>query len=103
MFTAALQDVDVANKTSFIFTVYLSGIMENYRVYEMGDLLSLQLLLSIKNQYLTDLKLMSKDDKAGFSVHKWILAARSPVFEALLNKEDCKPRLTLNYALDEIK
>lgn len=104
MFTATLQDVDVANsKTSFIFTVYLTGIVESYRVYEMDDLLSQQLLLSLKNKHLTDIKLTSKDGKVGYSVHKWMLAARSPVFANLFNKEDVKPKLTLPYTLDEIR
>ncbi len=70
----------------FTFTVYLKGIMENYQIHRMDGLLSPQLLSSTKNSD-ADFNLIAEDGKR-FSVHKWILVARSPVLAALLSDDE---------------
>jgi len=55
----------------------------------MDGLLSQQLWLSATNQAGTDYNLITQDGKS-FPVHKWILAARSPVFAALLSETEDK-------------
>jgi len=72
----------------FAFTVYLTGIGDNYRVQQMDSLLSQQLRISIENQEdIASFKLIANDGKS-FAVHKWMLAARSPVFAALFSSNE---------------
>ncbi len=77
------------NNKCLSFTVYLSsgdGIVENYKIHQLDGLLSQQLWSSAMNQYGTDFKLIANDGKT-FPVHKFILSARSTVFDVLF-KED---------------
>jgi len=68
--------------------VYLVGIVDNYRVQQMDGLLGTQLWPSVKDQQNeADFKLKSNDGNC-FHAHKWILAARSPVFAALFNSQE---------------
>ncbi len=98
LFTSSLQPVGDA--CSFTFTVQLTGIVENYRVSSIDRLLSQQLWLS--NQDGTDFELIAKDGKS-FPVHKWILAARSPVFATLFGNEESEPNYCMDCTVDEIQ
>ncbi len=52
----------------------------------MDHLVSQQLFASVTNQEGTNFNLIAKDGKV-FPVHKWILAARSNVFEAMFRDD----------------
>jgi len=71
---------------TFTFTIYLVGIMENYQVNQIDNLLSQQLLASIQDVDV-DFNLIAENGKS-FPVHKWILAARSTVVAALLSEDE---------------
>ncbi len=66
------------------FTVHLSGIVDNYRISQIDGLLISQ--MSSLNEAGTDFKVISRDGQE-LAVHKFVLAARSPVFAALFSKE----------------
>ena len=84
------------------FTVYLIGITEKYRVHPIDDLISQELLYTVTNQNdETDFKLVAKDGKS-LNVHKWILAARSPVFAALLSKEEVEQNHVMDCTMEEM-
>jgi len=88
-FTHLLKRSDI-KCTDFIFyvTLHFTGIVENYRVQQIDDLLSDQLWLSATDQLNgVVLKLIANDGNY-FPAHKWMLAARSPVFEALLSSQE---------------
>jgi len=84
-------------KTNLIisFTIHLIGIADNYRVYQIDGLLSQQLQSFVVDQVGTDLKLITKDKKI-VNVHKFILAARSPVFATMFMKDAAD----LNHEMD---
>ena len=88
------------------FTVYLGGFTENYKVQHMDGLMSQQLFSSIMdNQDGTDFNLFSKYGKR-FPVHKWILAARSNVFEVLFAGSDldaANSSHSMDFTSDEIE
>jgi len=68
---------------TFKFTVSLTGIVDNYLVHQVDDLLSQQLWSSIIATG-TDFKLIASDGNS-LPVHKWVLSARSPVFATLFS------------------
>lgn len=85
-----------------IFTVHLNGIMEKYQVHHMDARLNHQMMASITNQDETDFNLITKDGQR-FPVHKWMLAARSPIFAALfLNQEEIEPNHSMECTLNEM-
>ncbi len=90
-----------ATNTTITFTVYLIGISENYRSYQIDGLLSQQLQSFVVNQVGTDFKLITKDKKA-VNVHKFILAARSSVF-ATIFKEPGNTFDVMDCKMDELK
>jgi len=68
--------------------VFLVGIVDDYRVHQVDRYLSQQLLSSVTDQQdLADFKLIASDGNS-FTVHKWMLSARSPVFAALFSNEE---------------
>jgi len=86
------------------FTVHLTGITgNNYQVLPLDGLLSPQLMLSpVLNHDGTDSTLISSNGK-NFPVHKWILAARSPVFATLFSKEEVELNYFIDCTEDEMK
>jgi len=84
LLTAPLQPIAVASG-NLIFTVYLSGISNNYNLKQIDGLLSQQLWPS--SHIRTDIILIAEDGKS-FPAHKWMLAARSPAFVALFNQKE---------------
>jgi len=72
---------------TFKFTVYLVGIIENYRVNQTDNLLSQQLLSSAIQDSDVDFNLIAENGKR-FPVHKWMIAARSPVFATIFSEEE---------------
>ncbi len=87
MFTSTLAPIGYDCDCSFIFTVNIVGIVKEYKVHQMDSLLSDQVWLSELTK--EDFALISKAQDKNFPCHKWMMAARSPVFEALFiyNKE----------------
>ncbi len=81
------------------FHVYVTGIVEDYKFYPNKDsLINEQLWLSAKNQVGTDFEIIA--GKKIFPVHKFILAARSPVFDALFNEEKMGSNKKLKFESD---
>ena len=76
-FTASPMQLGSSCPT-FLFTVYLTGLIENNQIHRMDGLLSKQLLSSTQDSEV-DFHLIAENGKR-FPVHKWMLAARSPVF-----------------------
>jgi len=74
-----------AGKQSYKFLAYISGVVEDYQFRQRDSLINQQLWLSAQNQVGTDFEIIV--GKKIFIVHKFILAARSPVFEAYFNNE----------------
>lgn len=86
------------------FTIHLTGSVNKFCLYQIDQLLSKQLWPSIINEETADFKLLASDGN-GLPVHKWILAARSPVFAELLRRgeEDFKSiHLAIDCTLDEM-
>ena len=103
LFTSPLKRVSSNEKyyhgviSNFILTltIYLSGAEDKYQAHQMDTLVSQQLLTSVTSKDGTDFNLITRDGKS-FSVHKFILAARSTVFTALFIGEEFEP----NHAMD---
>ena len=91
------------NLVHLAFTVYLIGITDdNFRVQQIDGLLSQQLWSTLTNQQGgTDFKLIAKDGKV-LNVHKFILAARSPVFANLFNHEEIEESHYIDCTEDEM-
>ena len=104
LFTADFDDICHGRfaKYTFTFTAYLTGNAENYRIYQMDDLLNEQLWSSVINQDGTDVKLIANDGK-NLSAHKFILEARSPVFAALFSNNKEVEHVNMNCNDDELK
>jgi len=79
LFMDELETGIVTGNRTFSFHIYIQGIVEDYRIQRMDFATRDQLSL---NRFGTDFEIIAADDKR-FPVHKFILAARSPVFEAL--------------------
>ncbi len=72
--------------SSFTFQIYITGTVEGYQVQQMDGLLKEQIWSStVANSYGTDFEITTGEKK--FSVHKFILAARSPIFTSRFNNE----------------
>ncbi len=83
LFTAPLDTIGIGNR-SFIFKIYLSGVVQDYRAEEVDLLLRKQLRSSFTSQ--TDFKIVAEGKN--FPVHKFMLATRSPVFAAHFKEEN---------------
>jgi len=83
LFTAPLNGITTGNR-SFIFKIYLSGVVQDYRAEEVDLLLRKQLRSSFTSQ--TDFKIVAEGKN--FPVHKFMLATRSPVFAAHFKEEN---------------
>lgn len=85
LFTAPLDTIGIGNR-SFIFKIYLSGVVQDYRAEEVDLCLRNQLWSSFTSQAGTDFKIVVEGKP--IPVHKFMLAARSPVFAAKLQEEN---------------
>ena len=83
-FTASPMQLGSSCPT-FLFTVYLTGLIENNQIHRMDGLLSKQLLSSTQDTG-ADFNLIAENGNS-FPIHKWMLAARSTVFEALFSDD----------------
>ena len=92
----------IMTNPTITFTIYLIGITENYRSYQIDGLLSQQLQSFVLDQVGTDYKLITKDKKI-VNVHKFILAARSPVFATMFIKEAADLNHEMDCTIDEMK
>jgi len=85
LFTSTLSSYAAGNKLSYKFRVYITGVVEDYQFRQKDSLLNEQLWLSAQNEIGTDFDIIV--GKKIFTVHKFILAARSPVFANQFNDE----------------
>ena len=85
IFTAQAGCAIATGKESYKFRVYITGVVENFQFNQKDSLLNDQLWLSAKNKVGTDFEITA--GKEVFSVHKFMLAARSPVFAVQFSKE----------------
>jgi len=86
LFTAPLDECNISGNYSFMFQIFLSGVVEDYRVQEVDLLLRNQLWSSLTNQVGTDFEIVAEGKR--FPVHKFMIAARSPVFADKFNEEN---------------
>jgi len=70
---------------SYKFHVYITGVVEDFQFIQKDSIINEQLWLSAQNQIGTDFEITA--GKKIFPVHKFILAARSPVFAAQFDEE----------------
>ena len=96
-FTAPLKK-EVTGDVTYIFQVYISGVVEDFQARQRDSLISDQLWLSAKNQVGTDFHLVAADKI--FPVHKFILVARSPVFAAQFDEE--RPKSNKQHKFDHV-
>ncbi len=68
-----------------IFEIHFTGIAENYQSQERDCLLKNQMWSSVVNQVGTDFEFVAEG--RSFSVHKYVLIARSPVFAAFFSSD----------------
>jgi len=85
LFTAPILNWSIASDSSFTFHIYIDGIVKDYRAQNVNCLLTDQLWTSALNRSGTDFE-FTVDGKS-FPVHKFILAARSPIIAAQLKEE----------------
>lgn len=102
LFTASPScgDSIVSGDITYNFQVYITGVIEDYQVYQKDSLLNEQLWLptgGYKNG--ADFEIISAGNIV-FPVHKFILAARSPVFEAQFNYKKTKLNQQIFYDVD---
>jgi len=83
LFTAPLITA-ITGEITYTFEIYMAGIVENFQVQQIDCLISQQLISSIYKDG-TDFEFIF--GKMKISVHKFILAARSPVFAAKFDSE----------------
>jgi len=108
LFTSHLKfliNVTSTNEFVFRFRVYFTGIVDNYRVQQLDGLMWQQLWDSVKyEQHEGDFKLIASDGKS-LMVHKWVLAARSPVFADLFISEEAitSIHLAVDCTIDEMR
>ena len=84
LFTASLKAM-VSGNCNFHFGIYTAGTTKNYGVLQVDNRLNGQLWSSVMNRSGTDFEVVAEEKK--FPVHKYILAARSPVFADQFSKE----------------
>ena len=90
LFTALVNGGTViTGNESYTFTVYIIGVVEDYKIQQKDSLLTNELWLSARNRIGTDFEIIAANKKI-FPVHKFILAARSPVFAAQFNEKEVK-------------
>ena len=75
----------MSGNCNFRFEIYTAGTTENYGVLQVDNRLNGQLWSSVMNRSGTDFEVVAEEKK--FPVHKYILAARSPVFADQFSKE----------------
>lgn len=86
----------LTSDNSFTFHINICGIADSYRVQEVDCVLTEHLWSSSLNRVGTDFKLIV--DGRSFPVHKFVLAARSSVFEAQFNKSSAiESKHTIDY------
>ena len=91
LFTTPLLNIFETGKKfpnfTFKFAVHFTGIVNKFCLHQMDKLLSEQLWSSVITEGTPDFKLIASDGN-GLPVHKWMLAARSPVFADLFDGEE---------------
>lgn len=95
LYSAPLSSNFSTADISFNFQVYISGAVENFKYHQIDSLLNNDLWLSANNQIGTDFEI--KTAKKTFFVHKFILAARSPIFAAELSENKLMSKQTLDF------
>ena len=103
LFTA-IDERDGPSTPCFTFTIYLTSVVDDYRVRQVDGLLGEQLLSSATNSNGTaDFKLIAGDGEI-LPIHKFILAARSPVFAILFSEKESIGSMDCTmFSVDEVK
>lgn len=96
-FTAPLKKT-VTGDVSYIFQIYISGVVEDFQARQRDNLINDQLWLSAKNEIGTDFEIVAANKI--FPVHKYILVARSPVFAAQFDED--KPKSNKQHKFDHV-
>lgn len=97
LFTSKLHLLAVGNH-SFTFEIYVtSNDSYSYPCQRSDGLLAQQLWSAAINQVGTDYELVSAEGKR-FFVHKFVLAARSSVFDAHFSANQDEERANVNYS-----
>jgi len=93
----------ITHCASFNFTVYLSSIIPAYQVEQIDAVQREKLWLASGNENETDFKIQITGGKS-FPVHKFVLAARSPVFAAqfiIQQNQGEVDQVIMNFDVDE--
>jgi len=88
LFTAQLKSFQAGNQT-FFFQIHVEEIVENYYIMRKDSLLKEQLWSSAVNRMGTDFEFIAEGKI--FPVHKFVIAARSPVFADLAGLKERLP------------
>ena len=79
------SDVSVSNSARLIFRVYLMPSLKEYALYRFDAWLGQDLWTAATNAQLTEVVFQVGDST--FPAHKFVLAARSPVFRAMFEAD----------------
>ncbi len=87
LFTSPLAYARGSNSgRKFAFRISLTGAIEDYGVQQISHFLPKELWTSSVNQYGTDYEFIAEGKR--FAVHKFILAARSPIFAQQFRRKE---------------
>lgn len=87
LFTKQLSKMVSTGAHSFSFQLQITSIIQDYHIQRLDGLMGQQLWSSAVNQTGTDFELIAEGKR--FPVHKFILAARSPIFAAQFARGTC--------------
>ncbi len=99
LFTASLKAMASGN-CNFHFEIYTAGTIDDYEVLQVDDRLNGQLWSSVLNRSGTDFEVVVGEKK--FPVHKYILAARSPVFADHFSKESFNQDVSKTMRIESV-
>jgi len=90
LFTLQLESSLPLGNQFIFFDIYISGIADGYQIQRVDNHIYEQLWSSVTNCVESDFVFHAGGKK--FPVHKFILAARSPVFAALFSSDMLDPK-----------
>lgn len=71
----------------FSFKIYITATAKEYRIGQLDSFMIDHLWSAVTKRTWTDFELIAHVDNKSFWVHKFVLAARSPVFASLFSKD----------------
>lgn len=99
LFTVPLKAM-VSGNCNFHFEIYTAGTTDDYEVLQVDDRLNGQIWSSVMNRSGTDFEVVVGERK--FPVHKFILAARSPVFADQFSKESLNQDASRTMTIESV-